>query len=543
MGDATYDAVIIGGGNKGLILAMYLARYGGLSVGIFESRHEAGGGWTTDEGGVPGFPADYHCSAVSETYHITTELDFPEWQELGGKITNARVIAGAIFREDHSCIVTYNRYDDPIGERNAKSIARFSERDAETWMRLGERYREFFRPAIQECLYNPPPPPGEPDALERLWKDSNLFDPSWLVMSPLQVWRELFESDALIAYLLKINYSMLACSPDTPGMGLYVLMFTIAMLRTMGGVVGGTHNWAHAAVKIILGEGGKIFTNSEVNRVVIENGQAKGIVLTDGTEVQAKKLVVSTLDPYTLCFRLIGSEYLNSKILRKVVNLQRWDACIAWYTWALHEPPNYKAASFEPDINEAVGLNLITKDPEALIREAAMRKLGKIPEELLLLVIEHSLLDKSRAPEGKCSALTEQMAVPANLLTEREWLEFKKSHAEAVIKLWQEYAPNMTWDNVIGYVPRTPYDACEMANMAPTGNTGIIDRSIPSQLGRYRPIPELARHRTPIENLYATGSAWHPHGQGACWQAYNCYKIIAEDFGLRKPWEEQGRSF
>ena len=60
---------------------------------------------------------------------------------------------------------------------------------------------------------------------------------------------------------------------------------------------------------------------------------------------------------------------------------------------------------------------------------------GKIPEELLLLVIGHSLLDKSRAPEGKCSALTEQMALPANVLTEREWLEFKKSHADAVIEL------------------------------------------------------------------------------------------------------------
>ncbi len=168
-----------------------------------------------------------------------------------------------------------------------------------------------------------------------------------------------------------------------------------------------------------------------------------------------------------------------------------------------------------------------------------MRMLGKIPEELMLSVRLFSPLDKLRAPAGKRTVSTEQFALPANALTERQWLDFKKSHAQAVIKLWQEYAPNMTWDNVIGYLPRTPYDACELANMAPTGNTGIIDRGIPSQLGRNRPIPELARHRTPIENLYATGSAWHPHGQGACWQGYNCYKIIAEDLGLGKPWEGQ----
>ena len=101
----------------------------------------------------------------------------------------------------------------------------------------------------------------------------------------------------------------------------------------------------------------------------------------------------------------------------------------------------------------------------------------------------------------------------------------------------------MTWDNVIGYVPLTPYDHCRLANMAPTGNWAVIDGGYPSQYGRFRPVPELARHRTPIKNLYATGAAWHPYGGAGCWQGYTCYKIITEDFGLRKPWDEQGRPF
>ena len=45
MADAKYDVVLIGGGNKGLVLAMYLAKYGGMKVGIFEKNHELGGGW------------------------------------------------------------------------------------------------------------------------------------------------------------------------------------------------------------------------------------------------------------------------------------------------------------------------------------------------------------------------------------------------------------------------------------------------------------------------------------------------------------------
>jgi hypothetical protein len=26
-------------------------------------------------------------------------------------------------------------------------------------------------------------------------------------------------------------------------------------------------------------------------------------------------------------------------------------------------------------------------------------------------------------------------------------------------------------------------------------------------------------------------------------QAYNCYKVIADDFDVKKPWEEEGRAF
>ncbi|GAG51194.1 unnamed protein product, partial [marine sediment metagenome] len=162
------------------------------------------------------------------------------------------------------------------------------------------------------------------------------------------------------------------------------------------------------------------------------------------------------------------------------------------------------------------------------------------PEQLQLTMMAHSLCDPTRVPEGKYSVLTEQFTVPANAMTERQWLEYKKSHAEAVMDLWQKYAPNMTWDNVIGLIPLTPYDHCRLDNMAPTGNWGVID-IIPSQFSKFRPVPELAGHRTPVKNLYATGSAWHPMSGGTAFQGYNCYKVIAEDFGLRKPWEEQGQ--
>ncbi|MDO8784684.1 MAG: hypothetical protein Q7J12_00560, partial [Syntrophales bacterium] len=147
-----------------------------------------------------------------------------------------------------------------------------------------------------------------------------------------------------------------------------------------------------------------------------------------------------------------------------------------------------------------------------------------------------------RAPEGKAVILTEDYHPGANHFTAEEWKTHKRRHAQQVMDVFGKVSSNMTWDNVIGYVPLTPFDHCHLPNMAPTGNWGIIDHT-PTQLGKYRPVPELARHKTPITGFYATGSAWPP--TAGCWpgQGYTCYKVLAEDFGLRKPWEEKGREY
>jgi hypothetical protein len=79
-----------------------------------------------------------------------------------------------------------------------------------------------------------------------------------------------------------------------------------------------------------------------------------------------------------------------------------------------------------------------------------------------------------------------------------------------------------------------------MKNLGPNGNIAICDR-VSHQCDDKRPIPELANHRTPIKNLYATGAAWHLGASSSATESYNCYQIIAKDLGLPGPWQEKGK--
>jgi len=98
----------------------------------------------------------------------------------------------------------------------------------------------------------------------------------------------------------------------------------------------------------------------------------------------------------------------------------------------------------------------------------------------------------------------------------------------------------MTWDNIIGVDTNSPYDCLRMKNLAPDSSIGVLDR-VPHQVEDKRPTPELANHRTPIKNLYATGAAWHLGANSGATESYNCYKVIAKDMNLPGPWQEPGK--
>jgi len=549
MADESFDAVIVGGGTKALFLAMYLAKYGGMSVGIFVRRHEIGGCLATEETSAPGFRGNTHATIILPWYYAPVWRDFPEFWDYGAQIDQYTCSNGGIFRKNETCLGIYSEKHDPTQERTAKEIARFSERDAEKWLKLWQLWlSDEFQRVQFDLIFNPAEDRMAPEVMNRQMEllpklvEAD-FVPDGLIMaaSHLRAALDTWESKELQYCVVRTALTG-AYDVSDPGVGATTMGQAVTM-PTMSFAKGGTHQVAHAAHQILVQSGCKFFTHCEVDKVIIENGTATGIRLTDGSQITARKLVVSTLNPAQLCFQLIGREYLDYRTVRRVEALESSFLCLMWYSFALREAPKYEAAAFNADINQTFWLGLTEDaDPEHIARECHYQKLCQFPplEDYCPAIWCHSLVDPAYAPPGMHIAQSEQLGPPTPIYTEREWLEIKRNYLENLLTLWQRHAPNMTWDNIIGVDTNSPYDALRMKNLGPNGNMAVLDCP-PYQRDANRPIPELANHRTPIKNLYATGSAWYPGGWAASAESYNCYKIIAGDLGLGKPWEEPGK--
>jgi beta-carotene ketolase (CrtO type) len=554
MADASYDVVIIGGGHNALITGCYLA-LNGLSVAVFERAHELGGGACSDELPLPGFLSN-PCAHSTRFYGHPYYSDF-KLAEKGLDLVFPEAGCGCAF-PDGTCITTYPVYpcvdkmtgrvefSEENAERTFRSIARFSERDAETCRFILDRFRTRWLPALNEVSYNPPKPWGEKDAIEKLMDDPESgFEPVYAVMTAEQLARDWFESAEMQCFFIRRQQTQIGLfGEDVPGpifalraLGIALTIFALAI------PVGGTHSIAHALQRTLSEQGGKFFVHHEVDKVLVENGIAKGIRLVDGKEIEAKKMVISGLDIGQTIIRLIGAEHVSPKIVRRAANFRYDRGGVHWANVALHELPQYKADDYDPDFHLCPSKTLTVKDPDYLASkwkaEIWLYGMGKY---MGFNIWEDTRWVPHKAAPGKHNAMVEDYTCPARFFTEKQWLEAKTKWAEEMVRQWQWYAPNMTQDKIIAVFDHTPYDV-ERRNLNMREGNWAVGDHIASQAGRFRPIPEFSGYRMPVQNMYYSSAGAHDGGGVRGCPGYNCYKVIAEDFGLRKVWQEKGRSY
>ncbi|KUO78778.1 MAG: hypothetical protein APF81_26350 [Desulfosporosinus sp. BRH_c37] len=549
MADASYDAILVGGGHHATIIACYLQK-AGLKTAVFERQHEIGGGACGEDLPLPGFIQN-PCAHWTRFWAHPAYKDF-NLKDYGLKYVFPEQNEGIIW-DDGTAFVGYSclRVDPETGkeyfsqlhfDKTYNEIAKFSQRDAETYADLYKKYETKWRAAFREYRYSPPTPYGTPDALERLLLDPDSgIEPVHQFMSSKQLAYDLFESDELRTLFMRGLNTSTGCFPDDVP-GLYGFIHSLALVLSWecsSIVIGGTHTITHALQRAFTEMGGHFFVHHEVNNVIVQNGKAVGVKLVNGAEIKANKFVVSDLGVPQTMFRLLGESYLTPKQAHRVRNIDYDRSQVWWGNVALHELPKYTASQVNPDVGEQPRLYFGPKDPDYLATKykAEIYTQG-FASRPIFTTAPDSIWDPTRAPAGKHTIVIEDFAPPHRFFSEREWLRKKKEFVDNLFKHWVKYAPNMTKDNLIDAFITTPYD---VLNRHPDMKEGgwVMGSMYASQNGRYRPTPEFSNYKTPVQNLYICSANLHSGGGIGRGSSYNAYKVIAEEHGLPRFWEQR----
>jgi phytoene dehydrogenase-like protein len=516
----TYDGIVIGAGHNGLTLAAYLAR-AGLSVLVLERNAWIGGGTTTDEPLLPGFRFNLHSNFYIGLDHAPFVRDL-ELHRFGFAYVVPPVQQAAAFR-DGTAITIHQDVD-----RTCASLARFSRHDAEAFRYLNATWAGAMRPFFTSALFHPPLPPAEMKA--RL---SGPQGAELLSHAPLDLFQAVdrhFE-DHRIRSFFKL-FMHVTTAENEPGTGL-VFASTMANITSLALPVGGSSALPQALARVLEACGGAVETNATVREIAVAGGRATGVRLADGRRFEARRFVASAIDAPTT-IELAGADAFPEDVRRKLEAWTWGNHSLVTIHLALRQPPAYRAAAFDADLDRAFNVFFGWDDTEQVIRCFEQCRKSEFPDHLMGNGACNTLFDPTYAPAGQHTAFWWPFAPYALPDGPEGWDRRREEYAARLLSAWQEFAPNLTKDTVLGSYLFTPVDI-ERRNANMIRGAVRMGAYIPSQLGMNRPHPLLAANRTPIEGLYLCGSSCHGGGVNGA-PGYNAANAIADDLTLQRPW-------
>jgi phytoene dehydrogenase-like protein len=329
-----------------------------------------------------------------------------------------------------------------------------------------------------------------------------------MMMSAADFLDQWFETDVLKATMSAsgiIGTFLGVRSPGTAYVLLHHYMGEIdGAFRSWGLVRGGTGSISNAIANAAREAGAEIRTELPIAKIIVENGQAKGVALENGDEVRAH-VVASSVDPRLTFMKMVGSEHLPSDFVEDV-RRYKFRGSSGKVNLALDALPTFKSLPGE-------GLHLrgaisISPSVEYMERAYDDAKYGRYSRRPYIDIVIPSLTDPSVAPPGKHVMSCFVQYAPYHL-KEGTWDEKRDEFGDTVIETLSDHAPNLR-NIILHRQVLTPLDIERKFGLS-EGNIFQGELSL-EQLFFLRPVPGWAQYRTPIRNLYMCGAATHPGG-------------------------------
>ena len=525
-----YDAIIIGAGHNGLTNAAYLAK-SGLDVLVLEKNEYIGGAAVTREMHDGWFysSCSYVCSMMRQAIHRDLNLT-------KHGLVLVPYLGTVVFADNGDTMTSYHSE-----EAEYNQLRQRSPHDADAMFRfqtdLG-RYAQLIRKTL---LRTPPDPTSfrPRDIKELLWLAKQFWSLGekelyeyirFFTMSAADFLDDYFEDDLIKAAMASPGVIGTALGVYSPGSA-YILLHHV-----MGDVDGNIGAWglarggmgaiSNALAGALREHGGEIRTSAGVDKILVKNGKAIGVVLENGDELYAE-IVVSNMDAKRTFTKCMDKNDLPPGIYEKAKNFKIRGSS-GKVNIALSGLPKFNNVADNRYINR--GGQGFVGSMATMERAYDCWKHGRWSDDPFIESGIPSAWDPTVAPPGKHWMSNFIQYCPPQLADGSWTPEKRDAFGQTVINKIERYSPGFK-DLIVHMEVRTPHEIEAEIGLT-EGNIFQGELTI-DQLLFNRPFPGYAQYRMPIKNMYMCGSSTHPGGGVSSACGANAAREILID--LRRP--------
>ncbi len=510
--DADLRCVVVGGGHNGLVAAALLAKRLGARVTVLERRSEVGGAAITEKPWGP----EFEVSALS---YVVSLLPPALRRELELERHGYRVYPQGPYFAPSPDGRALALPDDP--RRRHEEISRFSTHDADAMVDW-DAWLGGLADVLGPLLTTVPPrlgsrrPADLTDQLRLAWRLRGLgvrgvADVTRLfTMSIADVLDWFFESPRLQGLLAVSGIIGTWAGPRSAGTAYVMAHHKIGdvgdgKVGAWGFPEGGMGAVTRALRAAAEEHGVIVRTGAPVQRILVRNGRARGVVLNSGEELPADVVIAAT-HPQITFLQHVERHQLPDEFVRDIERWRSRSGTVKVNVAVSRLPEFASRPGFDPEVHGGTIVLAPSLDHlELAFQEAAG---GRAATRPFADVCIPSVFDRTLCPEGTHIVSMFTQWVP------HEWAgkpdaAALDAYADRVVQSMDEVAPGFAGSvlhrQVIG-----PYEMEQEYGLV--GGNIFHGELSPSQLFHLRPAPGYADYTTPIRGLYQCSSATHGGG-------------------------------